>query len=120
MTDAVDVQEAMAEQQIMKQRRDELRLLLEQRMGPEDAAQFESHLESLVRAGLRTAESLERSNRQELESIGLPVGQILTLGEFFDIPGDPPAPSGQVLSLIGCCMDVFCHSFHLPRQALIP
>ena len=46
MTDAVDVQEAMAEQQIMKRKRDELRSLLEQRMGPEDAAQFESHLES--------------------------------------------------------------------------
>ena len=60
-----------------------------------------------------------RSNWQELEKIGLPVGQILTLAEFFDIPGNPSAPPGQVLSLIECCMDALCHSSHLPYQAPI-
>ena len=87
--DAVEVQEAMAEKQIMKQRRDKLRSLLEQRMGPEDASQFESHLETLIWAGLRTARMIRTSNWQVLEKIGLPAGQILTLGEDFDVPGDP-------------------------------
>ena len=60
-----------------------------------------------------------RSNRQELEKIGLPVGQILTLAEFFDIPGNPSSPPGRALMLIECCMDALCHSSHLPCLAPI-
>ena len=110
----------MTEQQRMKGMIDTLRSVLEQRMGPEEAAQFKpKHLDSLARAGFRTASMFGRSNWQELEKIGLPVGQILRLAEFFDIPGNPSAPPGQVLSLIKCCMDALCHSSHLPYQAPI-
>ena len=42
----------MTEQQRMKQKIDALRSVLEQRMGPEEAAQFKpKHLESLAQAG---------------------------------------------------------------------
>ena len=88
MADAVEAQEAVAEQQKKKQRRDELRSLLQQRMAPEDAALYESNLDSLVRAGFRTESMIARSNWHELEKIGLPAAQILTLGESFNIPGN--------------------------------
>ena len=105
MADAVEIQKVEAEQQEMKHERDELRSLLEQRMGPEEAAQYKpKHLDSLVRAGLMTANIIRRSDWQVLEEIGLPVWQILTLGEFFDIPGDPQAPPGRISNSLNAAM----------------
>ena len=98
----------------MEERIDSLQSVLVQRMGPEEAAQFQpKHLDSMARAGFGTATMIGRSSRQKLEKIGLPVGQILTLADFFNIPGNPSAPPGQVLSLIECCMDALCHFSHL-------
>ena len=67
MADAAEVQNAMAEQQDMQRLKDKLRSLLEQRMAPEDAAECEPSLDSLVRAGYVTAETIKDSGRQVLE-----------------------------------------------------
>ena len=100
MADVVEVQEAVVEQQNRKRMKDELRSLLEQRKALEDAALFEPNLDSLVRAGYVTAETIKDSGRQVLEALGLPLAQITKLGRAFGSHGELTAKSGQVLSLI--------------------
>ena len=73
----------MAEQQDMQRLKDKLRSLLEQRMAPEDAAECEPSLDSLVRAGYVTAETIKDSGRQVLEDLGLPLARITRLGKAF-------------------------------------
>ena len=79
----------MAKQQDMKRKRDALRLLLQQRLGPEDAAEFEPNLDSLIRAGFTTAGMIEESSRHVLGMLGLPFARILKLGAAFGIDGEP-------------------------------
>ena len=98
----------MGEQQYMKQRRDALRLLLQQQMGPEEAAQYELYLDSLVGVGFTTAGRIRHSNWQVLEKTGLPSMRIIQLGTVLDIPGDPPAKCERELSLMRCCKDAHC------------
>ena len=98
----------MVEQRNKKRMKDELRSLLEQRMALEDAALFEPNLDSLVRAGYVTAETIEDSGRQVLEALGLPLAQITILGRAFGSHGEPTAKPGQVLSIIECCRSALC------------
>ena len=96
-------QDPMANQVYIKQQRDGLRSLLQHCIGPEEAAQYEPYLNSLVREGFLFAEIFKPANWQDLERTSLPELFIAQLGAAFDIPGDPPATPGRVPSLIGCC-----------------
>ena len=98
----------MASQLYIRQQRDGLRSLLQHRIGPEEAAQYEPYLNSLVREGFLFAEIFKLANWQDLERTGLPELFIAQLGAAFDIPGDPPAISGRVPGLIGCCKGALC------------
>ena len=93
----------MANQVYIKQQRDDLRSLLQHQLGPEQAAQYEPYLNSLVREGFLFAEIFTLATWQDLERTGLPELFIAQLGAAFDIPGDPPATPGRAPSLIICC-----------------
>ena len=112
-------QDRMADRQDMKQKRDALRLLLQQHMALEDAALFEPNLDSMVRAGYVTAEMIQGSSRQVLEALGLSLAHITKLGRVFGVHGEPAAKPGLVLSLIECSMDAFCHSSNPPMSGSI-
>ena len=119
MADAVEVQAAVVEQRNKKQMKDQLRVLLKQRMALEDAALFEPNLDSLVQAGYVTAEMIEDSGRQELEGLGLPLALITKLGRAFGSHGEPTAKPGQALSLGECCKSALCQVSCFPCQAPI-
>ena len=72
MADAAWVQEPLSREQ----KNDALRSLLQQRLGPEDAAVYELYLDSLVSAEITTAGILRRTSRQQLEKAFIPSGLI--------------------------------------------